>query len=985
MAYYCGRCGTANPEERADCEQCRVMLETATNVRLTAVVLNELTALRCEGELAPDAHERLQARYHRRLMNHLRPAPAYAPAPAPTAAAAAPPPVATGPAPSPIPSWLVEQAPNLLLYLGAFLVVMAALVFASTSRETISGAVQVALLTSITVAFLGVGWLCYRFPRVRVAGYTFVAVGALLVPLNFAAAYNFVLKEEGIAGDVVWLWASVYSSLFYILLAVLGLGLLYGFMSQAALVSAVAAAIAVADLPPEWAPPVFIGLALVLLPAAWYGPERIRATFGLPSMVFAHFLTAASIAAAFSIAAADVDADSAAIPVTLAAATCFFGVMAAADALEKGRLYATLTLTALTSALAAGLVVLPMPLQWIPPVFGGLALALLPIAWWAPSRLGERFAWPSLIAAHILAIGAVAAGALITVAVAETDLERTALPVALALASAFFILLALRQKYEPMAVAYGAAALAVGGGMLLSIVFVLDKAPEFYSGALVGIAGLYASAALLPLRRRLFAPELLWPFAVGSAFLAWLPFLEVHGREPWFGAGVTWGAAALYAIAALFVGERARWLRSVWREIAGVQQTGEEPPVERWAGPLLLLPCAAAVGLGYYRLLQATEVELGGPELALRYLPLALGFAAVGLAARFWRRDWSPALYVIALGYSVFVLAAAYEDPGLTAVFMAAFAGAAAAVVLAERQSGAVYLPLAYALFAVIFALVHFQPRDDVWPLPFVGMALVLYVVAFLLERPAPAWAQTLRSSGLAVALSAPNIGYGLLAFRGSETADIGRTYVISEPPLYLWSMGAVAIFGLLLAVEAWRRRSMGAGYASSVVLLTALLLGIGHFRPENPQAYVVPIGLHLLGTAWLLGPRRTSVPEEWRNLIDVAEMAAAGLLLGTTFIQTFDDGTTCRFVLLGEAIAYLAAGLLLRRRLMVVPGLAFAAIAGALFAFERQAGGGLPPWAILALVGGFLIGAGFLFLVRRDFWERTQRTVLGWWQAWEG
>ena len=407
-------------------------------------------------------------------------------------------------------------------------------------------------------------------------------------------------------------------------------------------------------------------------------------------------------------------------------------------------------------------------------------------------------------------------------------------------------------------------------------------------------------------------------------------------------------------------------------------------PSSAGLGPSLLLPCAAAIGLGYYRFLQATEVELGGPELALRFLPLALGFAAVGMAARFWRREWSLGSCTIALGYSVFVLAAAYEDPGLTAVLMAAFAGAAAIVVLTERQAAAAYLPLAYALFAVIFALVHFEPRDDVWPLPFVGMALALYAAAFLLERPAAAWAQTLRSSGLAIALFAPSIGYGLLAFRASEAADIGGTYLISEPPLYLWSMGAVAIFGLLLAVEAWRRRSMAAGYASSVILLVALLLGIGHFRPENPQAYVVPIGLQLLGTALLFDPRRVRVPEELRELVGVAEVAAAALLMGTTFIQTFDDGTTYRFVLLGESIAYLAAGLLLRRRLMVVPGLASAVVAGALFAFERQTGGGLPPWAILALVGGFLIGVGFLFLMRRDLWERAQRSVLGWWTAWE-
>lgn len=982
MPYHCGDCGTANPEDRTACEKCGVAIETAWNARLTAVVLNEFADLHREGELEDRTYDRLHHRYYRRLLNYLRPARPPAPAPAP-AAPAPPPTIPAGPAPSPVPSWLVEQAPNLLLYLGAFLVVMAALVFASTSRETLSGPAQVALLAFVTVAFLGVGWLCYRFPRVRIAGYTFLAVGALLVPLNFAGAYNFILREEGVPGDVVWLWASVYSALFYILLAVLGLGLLYGFMSHAALVSAVAAAIAVTDLSPEWAPPVFIGLALVFLPLAWYGPERIRDTFRLPSLVFAHFLTAVSVSASFIIVGFEPGVDPAAVPVTLAAATALLVVMAAANALEQGRLYASLALGTLTAALAAGLVVLPMPLQWIPPVFGGLALALLLVAWWTPTHLCDQFALPSLIAAHVLATSAAVAAAVITVNVAETDLERSALPVALAVISAFFVFLALREKGQPLAVAYCAAALTTVGGMLLTIVFVLGKDPEFYSVALAGIGGLYAAGALLPVRRRLFEPDLLWLFAIGTAFLAWLPFLEVHDREPWFGVGATWGAAALYATAAVFA-DRAAWFRHAWRILASPQEGAEEAAVERWAGPLLLLPFAAAIGLGYYRLLLATEVDLAGEELALRYLPLAFAFAAAGLAARFCRREWSPALYAIALGYSVFVLAAAYENVGLTAVLLAAFAASSAGIVLVEREADAVYLPLAYALFAVIFAFVHFEPRDEVWPLPFVGMALVLYVSGFSLERPVPSWARALRLSGLAVVLFAPNIGYGLLAFRASEAADIGQTFVISEPPLYLWSMGAVAVFGLLLAAEAWRTRAIAVGYAGSVTLLTALLLGIGHFQPENPQAYIVPIGLYLLGTAKFLSPHRASLPEDFRFLPSLAEIAAAGVLLGTTFLQTFNDGTTYRFILLGETIAYLTIGLLLRRRLMVVPALAFAAIAGALFAFELEAEGGVPPWAILAIVGVSLIGVGFLFLVRRDFWERAQRAVLGWWQAWE-
>jgi hypothetical protein len=68
----------------------------------------------------------------------------------------------------------------------------------------------------------------------------------------------------------------------------------------------------------------------------------------------------------------------------------------------------------------------------------------------------------------------------------------------------------------------------------------------------------------------------------------------------------------------------------------------------------------------------------------------------------------------------------------------------------------------------------------------------------------------------------------------------------------------------------------------------------------------------------------------------------------------------------------------------MVVPALAFAVLSGALFAFEIQAEGAPPPWAILAIVGVALLGLGFLFLVRRDFWQRAQEMAVNWWRTWE-
>jgi hypothetical protein len=233
-----------------------------------------------------------------------------------------------------------------------------------------------------------------------------------------------------------------------------------------------------------------------------------------------------------------------------------------------------------------------------------------------------------------------------------------------------------------------------------------------------------------------------------------------------------------------------------------------------------------------------------------------------------------------------------------------------------------------------------------------------------------------------AVALVAPAVGLGLLQYRVSDAAgEIG----FSDPPLYLWSTGAVAILGVLTAIEAVRSGELARVYGSSLVFLVTLLLVIGYFTPENPQAYTVPIGIYLLGLVWSAGQRRAVLSSDARTLLSFGELLAGGVLLGTTLLQAIDEeGLTYHFVLLTESIGYLLFGLMLRRKLMVVPGLAFATVAAALFAFEGEGGGTLPPWAILAIVGGALLALGFLFLVRLDFWQRLQQAAVGWWRDWE-
>src|SRR3990172_2219309 len=92
-------------------------------------------------------------------------------------------------------SWLAEQQANLFLFAGAFLVVVAALIYVGYSGQAVAGALKMALLAAYTLAFLAGGAVCLPLPPVRIPGPLFVAVSAVLVPLNFVLAYN-VFEEH---------------------------------------------------------------------------------------------------------------------------------------------------------------------------------------------------------------------------------------------------------------------------------------------------------------------------------------------------------------------------------------------------------------------------------------------------------------------------------------------------------------------------------------------------------------------------------------------------------------------------------------------------------------------------------------------------------------------------------------------------------------------------------------------------------------------
>ena len=187
--------------------------------------------------------------------------PAEREAGAPSREAARPPAAAPPrePPPPPGPSladgareWAASRQADILLYLGAFLLVAAALLFVSSQGTELSSELRVALLLVYTIGFTVAGLLAQRTDRIREAGMVFLAIGALITPLNFVLIYTELLDERDVPGELVWLIGSVYSALFYAVLWQRGYGRLYAVPAGIAVVSSWAALAAVTEVPREW-------------------------------------------------------------------------------------------------------------------------------------------------------------------------------------------------------------------------------------------------------------------------------------------------------------------------------------------------------------------------------------------------------------------------------------------------------------------------------------------------------------------------------------------------------------------------------------------------------------------------------------------------------------------------------------------------------------------------------------------------------------
>ncbi len=842
---------------------------------------------------------------------------------------AAPPPAAPPPAAVPAPrrplgpsasEFLSEHSILLLSYTGAFLLVVATVLYELYALTGLNGGLRLAGVLGLDLVFGAAGWACLRSPRLRLVGHTYVAVFAVLAPLVAVAAYVFLgLQAHGISRPLALLLAGSALAALYALLAA-------GLRSRAYAVLALAAApvawlggLELVPLGTRRAPEVAVlGVVYALVAGGtrrvpWLGP-------GFRGWVAAFLHGAALLAVGFTLA--DQVRAAAWQPWDAAATLAVVGAGYLAFLLAgAGAETAVAALAALTLAWTAGAHDL-VPGEW-------WAVAVLPAAA-AQAVIGRRgrrvggaarsLAGPAPAFVHLTAL--LAAG--IALVTWLNDVQRhagTTWPVAAACAglAATYLLVRLLSGQPlallPAAVAGSLAVLAAGA------VLHLDLAAAAVT--LVALAAAWGVGAELTRH--------------GTLRMALRAGLAVQALVPLLFTSLPARTAAPVVLAAMLLLAAAAWRsRGPW-----------------W---LVLVSTALAVDWYWWSEVLLPAAPAGVPQLAVAFspLPAVLGLSALALRALAGRRWAEPAYVLAGLGRELIV-----------------YAGIAYAIAAVERSPEAVIGSALAGAVGLVAALAGGGAAHIWYPVALGVLALVVYAAHLAWERARPEWAAGIaahRFLGLGGTAAAALSGFALPGDTGPGSAGA-----------LLATAGLLVLAGLL-AFDGRRRRLPLLDYAAVVVASLATFFVARYLDAQNPQWYVAAPGLALVACGLRL-PHDARLGETGPR-VQAPTAIGAALLLGTTAVQAFTDtGWVYTAVLVVEGVTALVAGIATRSRVLVVAGAAAVGGGGlrALFVLVQQ---GLL-FVAFGAVALLLLALGAALAMLRDRFQRAGGAVAAAWRDW--
>jgi hypothetical protein len=762
---FCLSCGAENRPHESRCRLCRDTLEIDRQEELTGVafVLNELPLHRRTGMLSGIFYDRLRTYYLSRLSAIVGPGKALAaqhldvsqrPA-QPVALAAAAEQAATRaerarPLAASLPQvaqspvrpksslqalaleWLPEQQANLLLYLGAFLVVAATLTFVGSAQDAVSPAFKMTLVALGTCAFLAGGLFCLRNQRVRQAGAVFLGVAALMVPLNFVGAYVFFLHEDQIDPSGLWLGASLACALFYGAVSFLNLGRWYPVPAAVALISALTATGSLLDPPVEAFAWTYVTLGLIMILPATLSLGRASEVLGKTWWRIGHILVDATLVVAclqFAVGIEDASFDGRLIDLGLlwlglsSASLAFFATAALTKPAGWYRWAAALfLLVQLASILSAA----DAP-NWSYPVAYALlasGLAMSPYAMRATLR--EVLFEPFWTTGHVVALGS---GLLALSVIGLGPASRWFLPATGAPLASFYWLqsaLALRSQagWPGSSLGLGrqaagrwlqAVAFLVSGVSVVSLAYALELETAWYGLAALGVASVYI-AALFPFGLRWPAHQELGSLALlALAVAVAIPFLA--------GAALATSIAGLGACLLYLV--LARLSESDARVFPYLPRLGTSAPsagtafVQAVSGGLPVHLAALALCAGFSGLLGATSAVdvTSARAVAWAFFGLSVGMLLAAASLRRWWPQIRVHVYAAAVAVAAGAFAVVIDQPGPVAAMLATLAAAGFAASLWERQRVLMFPASTAALCAFLAGWRYVTPEDAYAPL----------------------------------------------------------------------------------------------------------------------------------------------------------------------------------------------------------------------------------------------------------------------------
>ena len=851
--------------------------------------------------------------------------------------------------------WAAPRQADILLYLGAFLLVAAALLFVSSQGEGVSSGLRVALLLVYTFAFIVAGIVAQRIERIREAGMVFLAIGALITPLNFLLIYTEILEARDVSRGVVWLIGSVYSALFYALLWQRGYGKLYALPAAISVISAWAALAVVIELPNEWLGSWWIFFLVVASAVA----DRVRA-YGLAVALGVGLLLALTLLA--QLIESNLDQGEFSLAVSLALITAWLAqtgwALRAPWLLPAGATAAIATGMASTraadleadwaaySALAIGFLAVytrDVWARWDLDVarFGWVYAALCglaPLAFISTYEDGANGAVSFLLGAALL--GSVSwrdqidGFGLLSPASRgmETDLvERTLFGwigfVLLLIGVAYtqrelgieqpntgWVYLVIGLATIGLLARTGrnwtpALAVLIPPAVLAMLVSLPD--PDAYPGHVALYLGVPAGAYL-----GAFAVTRRWPITLVAAVIGAFAAAAAWDALGW----PAWTAAVAYAAAGTGLFAVLTPLRTYRPEI-----TPTIVATLSW-GFVLLGPLVAFGPLLPIEDGSSAEVIVSPEYRAGLYLLLLI---APLLAFEGWRfKNWTVTAAATTLAALVVApLWASYDWPGWTLAIT--------------------YLAAGVVRFVTMSGVRTY--RNERGQLPIVVLSWGLTLAA-----PVTAW----------IALS-------------DRMASAGGVAV--EMVEYRTLIGVVLAHAPLLLYEARRLRALWALVSASVVAMTALLMAIAVYRFDEVQAYTVPVGLFWIAFG-LVVRRSALVLDRHLMLHELVLLGGVAILLAPQAREGLQpDGAAWGGIVMLEGVLFLLTGLVLASRWLTVSGVV-AVSAVAIRWLAVSTGDTIPYWLTLGGVGLALLLLGTVLLLARERWIAVKDSTVSWW-----